>query len=151
MEHNHGGLVQIIFLSFYGWFVGSMLIFQGVRLRASQEIARAGYWFTCFFFPPADSSKLSFFWGHTISWKWQQRIQMLCLYSHFKYEICRFMFNCWRNRSDMTCIMSNNIYIIKFLLTSTSVYKYRNLQNIIIRYSCFLLFKTLVTSSSKKN
>ena len=30
MEHNHGGLVQIIFLSFHGWFVGSMLIFQGV-------------------------------------------------------------------------------------------------------------------------
>ena len=30
MEHNHGGLVQIIFLSFYEWFVGSMLIFQGL-------------------------------------------------------------------------------------------------------------------------
>ena len=30
MEHYHGGLVQIIILFSNGWFVGSMLIFQGV-------------------------------------------------------------------------------------------------------------------------
>ena len=30
LEHNHGGLVQIIFLSKWVMAVGSMLIFQGV-------------------------------------------------------------------------------------------------------------------------
>ena len=30
MEHSHGGLVQIIFLSKWLMAVGSMLIFQGV-------------------------------------------------------------------------------------------------------------------------
>ena len=40
MEHNHGGLVQIIFLSFHGWFVGSMLIFQVVATFAQHFALR---------------------------------------------------------------------------------------------------------------
>ena len=40
---NYGGLVQIIFLSFHGWFLGAMLIFRGVdQLYQTDQFDSAG-------------------------------------------------------------------------------------------------------------
>ena len=46
-EHGtcpHGGLVQIIFLSFHGWFVGSTIIFQGVASKSSKHLRLSMVW-----------------------------------------------------------------------------------------------------------
>ena len=103
MENNHRGLVQIIFLSFHGWFVCSMLIIQGVNMFVfSLKIGEDGFPILTKFFsdglhqttnqemslarkhesrPKAFEALLGFFRGEVCS-----RFFVCCIWSHDSFS-----------------------------------------------------------------